>query len=242
MSEEKVQAKDRDATLVPALEEGQDIIDEKKLLRKIDWHLLPALIFLFFLSFLDRSNGTSLPPFALSCAHLLVVGNARIEGLAEDTHMSTFFPGVCACGGRRPHSRFETSRKPVSHNTEYLVYWLCLVRDPVEYRSQTDVSAVLAPHSHPRMGHRLHTDGPHPKFCRIPRRSVLFGRCRERSLPWGRVLSEYVVQAKRTTLSHRVVSFCRNPCWCIWWISRKLLCPFASTSHSLGFRDSHLPK
>ena len=229
MSEEKVQAKDRDATLVPALEEGQDIIDEKKLLRKIDWHLLPALIFLFFLSFLDRSNGTSLPPFVLSCAHSLAVGNARIEGLAEDTHMSTFLPGACACGERRPHPCFEISRKPVSHNAEHLVYRLCLVRDPLEYRSQTNVSAVLAPHSHPRVGHRLYTDGPNPKFCRIPRRSVLFRRCRERSLPWGRVLSEYVVQAKRTTLSRCSVFRCSHSRWCIWWDIRESFCPSSST-------------
>lgn len=32
-------------------------VDEKKLLRKLDWKLLPALISLYLLSFLDRSNG-----------------------------------------------------------------------------------------------------------------------------------------------------------------------------------------
>ncbi|KAL2127325.1 hypothetical protein VTI74DRAFT_10924 [Chaetomium olivicolor] len=47
-------------------------VDEKALLRKIDWHLLPAVGILYLLSFLDRSN----------------VGNARIEGLADDLHMT----------------------------------------------------------------------------------------------------------------------------------------------------------
>jgi hypothetical protein len=45
---------------------------EKALLRKIDWRLLPAVGILYLLSFLDRSN----------------VGNARIEGLAEDIDMT----------------------------------------------------------------------------------------------------------------------------------------------------------
>jgi hypothetical protein len=47
-------------------------IDEKALLRKIDWRLLPAVGVLYLLSFLDRSN----------------VGNARIEGLTDDLGMT----------------------------------------------------------------------------------------------------------------------------------------------------------
>jgi hypothetical protein len=47
-------------------------INERTLLRKIDWRLLPAVGILYLLSFLDRSN----------------VGNARIEGLATDLHMT----------------------------------------------------------------------------------------------------------------------------------------------------------
>lgn len=47
-------------------------INEKSLLRKLDIHLLPAVGILYLLSFLDRSN----------------VGNARIEGLTGDLHMS----------------------------------------------------------------------------------------------------------------------------------------------------------
>jgi len=47
-------------------------VNEKALLRKIDWRLLPAVGILYLLSFLDRSN----------------VGNARIEGLTDDLHMT----------------------------------------------------------------------------------------------------------------------------------------------------------
>lgn len=35
-------------------------ISEKKLLAKLDFHLLPGVILLYLLSFLDRSNGTIL--------------------------------------------------------------------------------------------------------------------------------------------------------------------------------------
>lgn len=45
-----------------------DSIDEKKLLRKVDLHLLPLFTVLYLLSFLDRGN----------------IGNAKIEGLEDD--------------------------------------------------------------------------------------------------------------------------------------------------------------
>ncbi|OJI91153.1 hypothetical protein ASPTUDRAFT_186927 [Aspergillus tubingensis CBS 134.48] len=47
-------------------------INEKALLRKLDYRLLPPLTILYLLSFLDRSN----------------VGNARLEGMATEIHMS----------------------------------------------------------------------------------------------------------------------------------------------------------
>ncbi|KAK0638538.1 major facilitator superfamily domain-containing protein [Cercophora newfieldiana] len=53
-------------------DDGTGPINERKLLRKLDWRLLPAVGILYLLSFLDRSN----------------VGNARIEGLAADLHMT----------------------------------------------------------------------------------------------------------------------------------------------------------
>ncbi|KAL8925655.1 MAG: hypothetical protein Q9208_003338 [Pyrenodesmia sp. 3 TL-2023] len=46
--------------------------NDKALLRKLDWRLLPALTLLYLLSFLDRSN----------------VANARVEGLVEELHMT----------------------------------------------------------------------------------------------------------------------------------------------------------
>ncbi|KAK1225609.1 hypothetical protein PQX77_011436 [Marasmius sp. AFHP31] len=45
---------------------------ERRLLRKLDLRLLPGLVILYLLSFLDRSN----------------VANARLEGLTDDLHMT----------------------------------------------------------------------------------------------------------------------------------------------------------
>lgn len=65
-------------------------IREKSLLRKLDRKLLPAVTLLYLLSFLDRSNGE----FPLIIHHNSatdrepLVGNARLEGLVKDLHMS----------------------------------------------------------------------------------------------------------------------------------------------------------
>lgn len=51
-------------------QDGETFIDpvaEKKLLRKIDFRVIPALWLLFLMAFLDRTN----------------IGNARIQGLTE---------------------------------------------------------------------------------------------------------------------------------------------------------------
>lgn len=47
-------------------------VDPKKVLLKMDLHLIPMLALLYLLSFLDRGN----------------IGNARIEGLVDSLHMT----------------------------------------------------------------------------------------------------------------------------------------------------------
>lgn len=48
--------------------------EERQLVRKIDWLLLPILTLLYLLSFLDRSN----------------IGNAKIEGLVTDVGVTDY--------------------------------------------------------------------------------------------------------------------------------------------------------
>ena len=62
MSEEKEQRKVEEVNSDHTTVESGDVIDERKLLRKLDLHLLPGLTLLFLLSFLDRSNGNN--PFS----------------------------------------------------------------------------------------------------------------------------------------------------------------------------------
>lgn len=45
--------------------------EERKIVRKCDLHVLPVLMFLYLLAFLDRIN----------------IGNARLQGLERDLHM-----------------------------------------------------------------------------------------------------------------------------------------------------------
>lgn len=47
-------------------------VDERKLVRKLDWHLVPLIMLLYTFSFLDRVN----------------IGNARLYGLEEDLGLS----------------------------------------------------------------------------------------------------------------------------------------------------------
>lgn len=49
-----------------------DDVETAKVLRKIDWRLLPMLSFLYLLAFLDRSN----------------LGNAKVAGLEEELQLT----------------------------------------------------------------------------------------------------------------------------------------------------------
>ena len=68
MSSEKERSRFDETSPVQVTEEGGDAIDEKKLLRKLDWYLIPGLTVLYLLSSLDRSNG--IPTLSLSPASL----------------------------------------------------------------------------------------------------------------------------------------------------------------------------
>ncbi|KAH7913398.1 major facilitator superfamily domain-containing protein [Hygrophoropsis aurantiaca] len=56
----------------PSLIEDHDTAEDRRILRKVDYRLLPVLTILYLLSFLDRSN----------------IGNAKIDGMATDLNLS----------------------------------------------------------------------------------------------------------------------------------------------------------
>lgn len=113
-------------------EEKESIeIDKRRLLRKIDLHLLPALSLLLLLSFLDQGNSELLPCFtALPSTHLVSVRNACIKGLLLDTHMS-------ACSPKLPYYvstpliTAQTSQKPVPYCVVGPLHYGYPVWDPV---------------------------------------------------------------------------------------------------------------
>ncbi|KAF8586052.1 MFS general substrate transporter [Ramaria rubella] len=51
---------------------ADEVVDERALLRKMDWRFIPWCSFLYFLCFLDRTS----------------IGNARLYGLEEDLHIT----------------------------------------------------------------------------------------------------------------------------------------------------------
>lgn len=61
-----------DQELAPANPSAYESLDEAVILRKMDIRLIPMLSILYLLAFLDRGN----------------IGNAKIEGLVEDLHMT----------------------------------------------------------------------------------------------------------------------------------------------------------
>jgi hypothetical protein len=69
--DEKAEVTQAEDVEKPTLYETIDPIAEKKLLRKVDLHVVPPLVILFLLAFLDRVN----------------IGNAKIQGMTKELHM-----------------------------------------------------------------------------------------------------------------------------------------------------------
>ncbi|TID13934.1 Protein argonaute [Venturia nashicola] len=69
---------------------GLDGLAEKRLLRKVDFHVIPVLTLLFLMAFLDRSNIGRFPRTNPWTGHWLTwqpPGNAKIQGLEKDLKM-----------------------------------------------------------------------------------------------------------------------------------------------------------
>ena len=70
--ETKIVAVAYEQDLGPAAQTEDGRVNDRKVLRKMDWHLLPILSLFYLLASFDRSN----------------IGNAAIEGLIKDLHMT----------------------------------------------------------------------------------------------------------------------------------------------------------
>lgn len=64
-----------------------DPVEAKRILRKVDWRIIPLLQFLYMLTFLDRVN----------------IGNARLWNLEKDLNMSGYQYNIVVLGGLHAH-------------------------------------------------------------------------------------------------------------------------------------------
>ncbi|KAK5006718.1 hypothetical protein LTR28_006153 [Elasticomyces elasticus] len=98
MQEEKLDRMHvEDASLGEKAELREDVsidpVAEKRLLRKLDLHVIPPLFFLFLLAFLDRTNIGEQAVQNCVCENRLfltrtLLGNAKIQGMTEDLKMT----------------------------------------------------------------------------------------------------------------------------------------------------------
>ena len=179
-------------------------VNEKALLRKLDFKLLPAVSLLYLLSFLDRSNGNHRNrPRAFPLADGAVVANARIEGLVTDLHMS-MKPALqsdhklitCSAGNQYltgltlyfiGYVLFEESISSI------LIQPLLTSADSLQHRPQIDISQAMASDSDLRVGCRSHPAWRYTKYGRLLRGPLCSRHDREWSLPRCRVLLLHVV-------------------------------------------------
>lgn len=76
-----------------------DPVDAKRILRKVDWRIIPLLQFLYMLTFLDRVN----------------IGNARLWNLEKDLGMSGFEYNIVVLGELTSfHTHHTYRRKDIS--------------------------------------------------------------------------------------------------------------------------------
>lgn len=76
-----------------------DPVDSKRILRKVDWRIIPLLQFLYMLTFLDRVN----------------IGNARLWNLEKDLGMSGFEYNIVVLGELTTfHAHHTDRRKDIS--------------------------------------------------------------------------------------------------------------------------------
>lgn len=83
----------------PATNIEIDPVEAKRILRKVDWRIIPLLQFLYMLTFLDRVN----------------IGNARLWNLEKDLHMSGYQFNIIVLGElRASHVPYFHRRKVIN--------------------------------------------------------------------------------------------------------------------------------
>jgi hypothetical protein len=180
-------------------------VNERALIRKIDWRLLPAVGILYLLSFLDRSN----------------VGNARIEGLADDLHMTgnqyltgltLYFIGYVIFEVSDSKDMLSNLSSPTRRDANL---GSCPL-GPLQYHTQEDHPSVLAANSDHLVGYCGHPDGDCPGPYWLLHCPLLLGCGRVWAVSRRCVLLLHVVQKAGKAVPHLLVLWRCCPCGLLW--------------------------
>lgn len=153
-------------------------VDPKKVLTKMDLHLIPMLALLYLLSFLDRGN----------------IGNARIEGLVETLHMTG--PQYNWCCERRVAPMSRHACMLITHSDRLLLHLLHL-RSSLQPYPQASPTLDMVAINHGGLGDSDDTYGHCARFQRPSDRAPLSRCYGGRSIPRRRVLYNHVVYTNR---------------------------------------------
>ncbi len=120
--------------------DGSDVdfshIDTKKVLRKMDWKLIPNLALLYLLSFLDRGN----------------IGNAKIQGLLKDLHMTGGQYNWCLTVFFFTYCKLRGAGRGMETSFWMLTDIVRCIRTSKQSPPQTPSSFHLATHYHGSLG------------------------------------------------------------------------------------------
>lgn len=171
-------------------------VDPKKVLLKMDLHLIPMLALLYLLSFLDRGN----------------IGNAKIEGLVETLHMTGpqyNWTRTASSGIHEPVMRLliRYSDRVLSH--------LLRLRSSIQSHSQATETLDMVAFDYGGLGHGDDLDGHCTRLQRSFDCTPLPWHYRSRSISRGSVLHHHVVLPYGSPVSASHVFQCRQRRWCL---------------------------
>lgn len=152
---------------------------DKRITRKLDTHIVPWLFGLWLLAFIDRSN----------------IGNARIDGLADDLHLGELFLEPL-----KLRILTQLRCKQIQHFPRSILHPLYPVGRPQQPRCQTPKSRILPSRSSDSLGSHIHVYWICQELRRITGRAILPWTCGGRIAGRNACLPSHVLPAPRTGL------------------------------------------
>jgi hypothetical protein len=176
---------------------------EKRLLRKLDWHIVPILWLIFMLAFLDRTNVCLAPGGSnvmSSADSILQIGNARIQGMTEDLNMTGNDYNIALLSFFVTYILFEVPSNIVSHAPINIINLPHLTKT-TRIDNQACKAFHLLVEYHGALGHRHHRSRSCEESQKFDRTPTTSRSLRSRTIPWMSVFDLFVVQTIRTSMA-----------------------------------------